>query len=144
MSYEPFDDTLVIARVRGQVAKLRQVQGAADYAAIKVLRDYPAPSAYVLMADEGPGQAPRGAPVMPAQVTLGVALALRNYRERAGAQMGAEARELIGLVRRALIGWQPPVIGATPFEWRGGQVMDYDDARLVWVDTFGCTYLMQP
>ncbi|MBK1614995.1 hypothetical protein CKO44_16115 [Rubrivivax gelatinosus] len=144
MSYEPFDDTLVIARLRDQVAPLRQVQGAADYAAVKTLRDHVAPCAYVLMADEAPGKSRSGALVLPTDTTIGVVLALRNYRERAGAQMSTEARTLIGLVRRALIGWQPPTVGATPFEWRGGQVMDYDDACLVWADAFGCTHVLQP
>lgn len=145
MSFAPFDTALVIARLRAEVAQLRQVGGAADYAAVADLRGFVTPSAYVIFAGESASSAPgpRGARVQPADTRFGVALAVRNVRAGAGDQLGDELRQIIGATRMALIGWQPPAPGATPLRWESGEVMDYDHSTVLYVESYQLTHLLQ-
>lgn len=141
-NFEPFDTSLVEARLKAEVPELREVAGAADYAAVKNLRDFIVPGAYVLLADESGGGSVRGAKAAPASAEFGVVLAVRNFRDRAGGQLKDELRELLGKVRAALIGWTPPAPGATACSWRGGAQMDYDDATILWVEAYECTHVL--
>lgn len=144
MSYAPFDTTLVEARIKAEATDIRKVGGAAEFAAINALRGFATPSAFVIFAEEEAGQAPAGSPITPATARIGVAIAARNYRAGAGGQVGEELRHLIGQVRKALIGWTPPSVGATAMSWAGGAVMDYDDSTVLYVDTFSLTHLLTP
>lgn len=141
--YEPFDTSLVADRIRDQVKGLRLIGNAADYAAVKDLRSFVVPSAYVIFAAESGEPSPRGARGQPASADFGVALAVRNYRTQRGAQLADELRTLLGEVRTALIGWTPPVPGVTAIGWRSGAVMDYDDSTALWVDVYECTHVLQ-
>jgi hypothetical protein len=143
-NFEPFDTSLAQARLKTQVAALREVEGASEYAAVKALRDFPTPCAYVLFAVEAGSGTPRGARVAGASAEFGVVLAVSNYRDRRGEQLQPELVTLLGQVRSALIGWQPPAPGVGPIAWRGGAVMDYDDATLLWVEAYECTHVLQP
>lgn len=145
MNFEPFDTELIAARVRAQAPGLRLVGSAADYASVKSLREFAPPAAYVMLARESTagGGTARAARVQPAVAEFGVALAVRNYREQGGAQAAAELRALLGQVRAALIGWEPPVAGAAACQWTGGAVMDYDDATVLWVDVYSCVHVLQ-
>ncbi|MDF5999805.1 DUF1320 family protein [Pseudomonas aeruginosa] len=51
MSSAPFDHNLIIERLKDQVAVLASVGGAADFAAIKAVRDFRTPTAYVILAE---------------------------------------------------------------------------------------------
>lgn len=144
MNFEPFDTDLVIARVKAIATDFRLVGGAADYASVKSLREFVLPSAYVLFAAEAGGNGgPTGAKAQAASADFGVAVVVRNFRDQRGGQLNAELRKLIGQVRSALIGWMPPAPGAAACQWRGGAVMDYDDAALLWVDAFSCSHVLQ-
>lgn len=144
MNFEPFDTGLVITRLRDQVKTAREIAGAAEYAAIKDLRGFQTPALYVIFAREGGNaQGPRGARVQPAQTSFGVVMAARNYRPGAGGQLDPELRQLIGLVRSALIGWVPPAPGATAIAWTGGDVLDYDDSTVLYADSYQLTNLLQ-
>ena len=144
MNFEPFDTSLVVARLKAEVPALREVSGAAEYAAVMDLRSFQTPSAYVIFAGESGGDAgPHGARVQPAVTRFGVVLAVRNYRPGAGDQLGDELRKFIGLTRTALIGWVPPVPGATALTWEEGQVMDYDNSTVLYVDSYQLTNLLQ-
>lgn len=144
-NFQPFDTGLVEQRLRQQVPELREVGGAAQYAAVQELRGFSAPCAYVIFAGEEDGNAPgpRGARVQPAVARFGVALAVRNYRPGMGEQLAPELRELIGKTRAALIGWLPPLPGVTPLAWVGGAVMDYDTATVLYVETYQLTHMLQ-
>lgn len=144
MNFEPFDTTLVASRIQAAAPLMQQVSGAADYAAVRELRGFRTPSAYVVLVEEEAGQqGPRSARAVPARTVFGVVLALRNYRTGLGDQMAPEARTLIGQVRNALVGWQPPVPGATAIQWTGGSVVDYDESVLLFADTFTLTHVLQ-
>ncbi len=144
MSASPFDTGLVINRLREQVPALRSVQGAADYAAITGLSDFPAPCAYVVLASEsGEGQdagyAPRGQMVPTSQMVkaaFGVVLVVRNYREQRGAQLKDEMNTMINAVRGALIGYVPDLPGARACQFVRGDLQDYDAATALWVDVY--------
>ena len=52
MNFEPFDTGLIMRRLRASVPELHVVGGAADYAAVKELRGFRTPSAYVVFAED--------------------------------------------------------------------------------------------
>ena len=52
MSFAPFDTSLIVERLVTQLPALHFVGGAADYAAVKELRGFRTPSAYVIFAEE--------------------------------------------------------------------------------------------
>ncbi|MAN51214.1 MULTISPECIES: phage tail terminator protein [unclassified Marinimicrobium] len=136
MSSAPFDTAPVIARVREQVTALRAVEGAASFAAVQNLRDFVVPGAYVVLTRERPdNQEPRGGRQR-AIVTLGVVVAVRNYRDVTGGELKDALNPILNGVRNALIGWTPPEQGARPMKWAGGDVIDYDDNTLLWGDVF--------
>ena len=144
MNFEPFDTSLVVKRLKDQVTDFREVGGAADYAAVMDLRSFQTPSAYVIFAGESGGATgPRGPRVQPAVTRFGVVLAVRNYRPGAGDHLGDELRKFIGQTRAALIGWVPPVPRATALTWEEGQVMDYDNSTVLYVDSYQLTNLLQ-
>ncbi|VFR34618.1 Phage protein [plant metagenome] len=136
----PLDLSPLMALIRIGVPALRLVGGAADYATAKDLRGLGTPSAYVLMARESaqavqPGKPARlGSQVI--DVQFGVAIALRNYRDQAGAQMEKEVRQVVGGIRQVVLGWTPDVPGARMCGFVQGDVLDYDDSTLLWVDVF--------
>lgn len=142
MSFEPFDVQPIADRVRAAVPSLRLVGLAADYAAVKSLRDFLPPSVFVVLAQEDfdrnpPGYGSRGDQVQVSQravVAIGVVIVGRNYREQHGAQLNDSMRTLIGAVRQSLHGWTPDVAGARPLEMRRGDLLQYDDATALWCD----------
>lgn len=145
MSAAPFDVALVVAQLQGNAPSLRQVKGAADYAAIKSLRDFAPPCAYVLLAREKP-EVDKGLTTghQRAVVSFAVVVAVRNYRagER-GMQAADELRSVLGEVRSALMGWIPPMPGGRPTQLTQGDLVDYDQATLLWNDVYQTQHFLQ-
>lgn len=152
MTFAPFDVRIVAARLKTLGKTLRLVGVAADYAAVKNLRDFPTPCAYVLLAqeqfqDNAPGHAPRGSQVAVTQkglATFGVVLAGRNYREQAGAQLAGEIVDLIHAARSCLQGWVPDVPGARPLQIDRGDLLQYDDSIALWCDVWKTQTIIGP
>lgn len=145
MNTAPFDTRAITERLQSQVTGLRQVAGAADYASIRSLADYPAPCAYVLLAREQdaephpPGHGERGSQVNTVQrliVTFGVVLVVRNYREQRGSQLAGELDTFLGNCRNALLGFVPDVPGARPCRFRQGDLTEYDASTVLWTDVW--------
>lgn len=144
MTTAPFDVRPVVDRLRAAVPALRLVGLAADYATVKSLRDFTAPSAYVLLAQEAFEPTPTGhgergqqrALNQRVEVHFGVVIAARNYREQAGAQMADDIQTLIGQTRTALMGWVPDAPGARPLQLAQGELLQYDDAIALWSDVW--------
>lgn len=144
MSFKPFDVQPVADRVRTLVTGLRLVGLAADYAAVKNLRDFNPPSVFVVLAQEvfqpnAPGNGQRGQQVATTQrgaVAVGVIVVGRNYREQHGAQLSASMSALIGQVRGALSGWVPDTPGSRPLQLQRGDLLQYDDATALWCDVW--------
>ena len=146
MSFAPFDTDMVVARVARQVPELQLVGGAADYAAVKELRSFRTPSAYVIFAEErNTGKVPTSVNVCAQEsvVEFGVVLALRHYKEARGEQMQEQARQLIGQVRAALIGHKPAHPGVRVVGWQSGRVLDYDAGVLLFADVYQLHHVMQ-
>lgn len=145
MSFAPLDTGLLVQRLREQVPQLASVGGAADYAAVQELRNFVAPSAFVVFAQErNTGKLPTGsgACMQECEATVGVVLALRHYQELLGEQLHEEARELVAQVRAALIGFKPAQPGARALAWQEGRVLDYDAGKLLWADLYRVSYVM--
>ena len=145
MSFAPFDTDMVVARVARQVPELQLVGGAADYAAVKELRSFRTPSAYVIFAEErNTGKVPTsiGVCAQESLVEFGVVLALRNWREARGEQMQADMRQLIGQVRAVHIGHKPAAAGARVIGWQSGKVLDYDAGVLLFADVYELRHVM--
>lgn len=144
MSFAPFDVQPVANRIRTLVPDLRLVGLAADYAAVKSLRDFTPPSVFVVLAQEKfqenpPGHGQRGEQVKVSQrgiVAVGVVIVGRNYREQHGAQLSGAMNALIGSVRAQLSGWVPNVPGARAFQLQRGDLLQYDDATALWCDVW--------
>ena len=108
MNFEPFDTNVIVRRLQAQAQGLHLVGSAADYAAVKELRSFRTPSAFVVFADEeNTGRLPTTFCTTQVETTVqfGVVLALRNYQEQLGGQMSDEARkaEVIANARAAAI-----------------------------------------
>ena len=152
MSFAPFDVRPVAARVKAAVTELRTVGVAADYAAVKNLRDFPSPCAYVLLAQEQyqenqPGHGKRGQQVPTPQVgrvSFGVVVAGRNYREQSGGQLAGEINLMLQKVRSCLQGWVPDVPGARPLQIQQGDLLQYDDAVSLWCDVWRTQIIITP
>ncbi|MFC5525215.1 hypothetical protein ACFPPA_05610 [Rhodanobacter ginsengisoli] len=144
MSFAPFDVQPVANRIRTLVPDLRLVGLAADYAAVKSLRDFTPPSVFVVLAQEkfqenAPGHGQRGEQVKITQrglVAVGVVIVGRNYREQHGAQLSGAMNTLIKNVRAQLSGWVPDVPGARPLQLQRGDLLQYDDATALWCDVW--------
>jgi hypothetical protein len=145
---EPLDTTPIQQRLRDQVPGLiGGVGGAAEYGAVKSIRDYRPGSAYVVLAAERNPNSPdspegnRRRGVNQALCTFGVITVSRNARGRTGDEVMQEMRPLIGAVRTALIGWTPgkPI---QPITWLQGDVMEYDANTLLWIDVFTTTHYL--
>lgn len=140
MSSAPFDTSLVIDRIKsatGVLAELREVGGAANYATVKALCDFPSPAVYVLLArEQGQQDAAAKSGRQAVTVSLGVAIAVRNYREERGVQSTPELNQFLSAVRERLIGWTPAVSGGRPLQFVQGDLVDYNDATLLWVDIY--------
>lgn len=146
MNFEPFDTSIIVRRLQAKATGLHLVGSAADYAAVKELRSFRTPSAYVVFADEeNTGSLPTTfcTVQVQAKVQFGVVLALRNYQEQLGGQMSDEARKLIGQVRSALIGFQPTGKGANVVSWQAGSVLDYDASVLLFADRYEVPHTLQ-
>lgn len=145
MSAEPFDTGLAIAQVKAMATGLRLVGGAADYAAVKNLRDFAPPCAYVLLATEKLElSAGNTTGHQRATVSFGVVIAVRNYRAAdRGQQASDDLRSVLGQVRSALMGWTPAVPGGRPTQLVRGDLMDYDQATLLWTDQYQTQHFIQ-
>lgn len=154
MSLTPFDVSLVIDRLQAAVGKnaLRLVSGSADYASVDKLSDFAPPCAFVLLARERgietasgsslPGQQRRLPQRM--EVTFGVVLAVRHYRQTRGHALRDELGAQLARVRGLLLGWTPPLPGARACQLLQGDLTDYDHSTALWIDVWRTQHVIQP
>lgn len=142
----PFDMQLIIDRIREAGPKLQMLGGAADFAAVENIRGFRSPSAFVIAAEESPGDISmrHAGGSTHAEVYFGIAIAVTNFGDIRGGKTTGEARQTIGGIRSALLGWTPPALpGARPVEWRGGMVLEYSQSILLWADKFKTQHFLQ-
>ena len=142
MTFVPLDTDLIAEHLRESVPEFQQVGQAADYAAVKSLRDLRPPSAYVVLAQEKGDSDPsadrqaRSSGRQRVECTFGVILGLRNFRDNLGHAASEDARPLIGRLREALMGWTPGLGQFREIRWRQAEVLDYDADMLLWMEVF--------
>lgn len=135
-----FDSQLIEQRLREQ-GVVEQVLTAADYASVKSLADFRPGSAFVfLISEKNPVEGNQPRMRAAAMATIGVVLAVRNYRDTRGAAALADLQQQVGAVRQSLLGWCPP--GCTALAWQQGEVMDYDRSNLLWLDIYTTTHVL--
>ncbi|WP_334180833.1 hypothetical protein [Pseudomonas nitroreducens] len=140
MSNAPFDHRLVIERLKEAVPTLREVGTAADFKAVQRLPDFPAPAAYVLLAEEAgePKAAGNstGAARQRVGAMFGVVLAVRSYRYDQLADAADDLGSILDQVRGALVGWTPNLPMARGTQFVTGKVLDSDDTTLLWGEIY--------
>jgi hypothetical protein len=155
VSAAPFDVELVRERLTAadllKNGTLRSIDGAADYHAVKSLRDFPAPCAYLVLAREKAisqqqGVAPAGQQVPSSQIayaSFAVVVAVRNYREQRGEQVAQELKTVLAAIRGALIGWVPNLTGARACQFVQGDMQDYDSSVALWADIYQTQHIIK-
>lgn len=143
----PLDTSLIENRLKDAVPELQMVEGMAEYATIKDLREFRPGSAYVVLAGERNPNSPdsaegaRSRGKSQALCTFGVVIVARNYRGRSGKEALQDVSPLVGKVRDALVGWSP-VSPFKPIVWLSGDVMEYDNNTLLWLDVYTTTHFI--
>lgn len=138
MSNAPFDVSQVAARLR-DIDELEDVGELAEYLAIKDLRHFRTPSAYVVLAKET-GQ-PKAAGNTGAKqrqlvdVVFGVVIAVRNYRRDTSERAGS-LDEILNSVRSSILGWTPDLPLARPCQLVNGEPLDSNDSTILWGEVY--------
>lgn len=141
----PFDATLVIDRLREQVASLRNVGGSAE-SVEAFTKPGALPAAYVMLTEEAIDHRrmtehnEHGATAI-----VDVLIGVRNYRLQERGQAHIDALlPIVGEVRAALYGWRPTLptgVRCQPMLGHGrAQVFHYDNAVLWWRERFSIEY----
>lgn len=138
MSNAPFDISQVTARLR-TITDLQDVGELAEYMAIKELRQFRTPSAYVLMAKESAdvnasGHRDGGQRQI-VTVLFGVVVAVRNYR-RGSHEKAQMLDAVLDQVRSAILGWTPALPLARPCQFVNGEPLDSSDTTILWGEVY--------
>lgn len=144
MSLAPLDIGQVVAHLRSSVPALREVFGAAEFAAAVEANTAQTPAAFVVLESEtfeSGDYSEHGRIRIDSTVT--VIVAVRNYAADMGATHGEAAAPVITAVRAALTGFTPtPVAGVRMQAMQPSgraQLIRYDQAVLWWAEKFTFT-----
>lgn len=139
----PFAIGPVVDQLR-TVPKLRKVAGVADLAAATAEATPQTPAAYVMVSQERAriaDQGASGALVQMIDVSITVALAVRNYASR-GEIHAADLADTLRDVRTAILNWQPD--GADlPFELAEGRLLQFTAQTLWWAEVYRTSYSLR-
>lgn len=139
----PFSIGPVVDQLR-TVTALRKVAGVADLAAATADATPQTPAAYVMVSQErarSQDQGASGALVQMMDVSVTVALAVRNYASR-GEVHAAELADTLRDVRTAILNWQPD--GADlPFELSEGRLLQFTAQTLWWAEIYRTSYSLR-
>jgi len=130
------DMSLWEARLRSQVPALRFVGGAADIQAA-VDQVIAVPACFLVPASSTSLGVNRMAQVVSQHVEhrVDVALCVRNVNDARGEAALETLNALRPQVISALYAWQPETL-LEPIEYNGGQLVNFDDSLLWWVDQY--------
>jgi len=136
MAIELLDPQWIIARLKGQVAALKLVSGAADLArAIESLKQHPAAFVLPIAERAEPNALAAMAVSQRNETRFAVVLAVQNLRDARGETAHTDLRTLRTAVLGALLGWQPDA-DFDPCEFAGGALRPFDDQVLWWQDDY--------
>lgn len=139
----PFAIAPVVDQLR-TIPALRKVAGVADLAAATADATPQTPAAYVMVSQErarSQDQGSSGALVQMIDVSVTIALAVRNYASRG--EIHAEAlADTLRDVRAAVLNWQPD--GADlPFELSEGRLLQFTAQTLWWAEVYRTSYSLR-
>jgi hypothetical protein len=122
------------AHLQSACPALRQVQGAAEFRAVKAAPPaHLMPAAWVVPIAEDARPSEAANALRQVQTTVfGVLLAVGDRADRRGEAAGDDLDAVKAALHAALIGWTPP--GASgPVEYVGGDVLEVETAALWWL-----------
>lgn len=137
MAIELFNPQWVIARLKDQVATLREVGGAADFEAAVDNGPRQLPAAFVIDLSMTPAANPDGTGGISQHTTFrfAVVLVLQNVRDPRGEAAQADMIIMRKSVMGALHGWSP-FQDFDPIEIGPGRLLQFRDLTLWWQDDF--------
>lgn len=137
-STAPFDLGLVLERLKPLIPDyIHHLGSTAEYRSITELSlaGLPTPAVYVVPNAEIGHQNDIAVRQM-VTVTFGVIVIVQSYQySPANPQLNASA-SVIGKIREQLMGWVPPLKGAKQTFFVRGDVLDYTNTYLAWLETY--------
>ncbi|WP_373840487.1 hypothetical protein [Glaesserella sp.] len=143
-STSPFDLRLVIERLKSRMPDdIKHIGSTAEYRSISELSlsGLPTPAVYVVPNNEI-GHQDGVAIRQMVTVTFSVILIVQSYQYSHASPQLAVSSPVIGKIREALMGWVPPIRGAKETHFVRGDVLDYSNNYLVWMETYKTSMIM--
>ena len=122
-------------RLDAQVAALKLIAGALDFAVASETEPPATPAAYVMLLGENPSPPPGGDFIQQQiRVHAGVGCPLKNVADVKGAAAQADLKTLRASAQTALLGWSPTA--AEPLERGPGNLLAFKNRVLWWQDEY--------
>lgn len=132
----------VVTQLQNNTTLLKDIGGAAEFAAIENLQRLPA--AYVIPAQETASRNTLSSNAVHQRITSGfsVVIVVSNKRDAVGGAANEDLDSIITEVRAALLGWQhaDADIGTT---YAGGGLLGMADGMVIWSEQFSTEYSLR-
>jgi len=127
--------TEISARLRDQVAALKLIGSALDFAVASETEPPATPAAYVMLLREVPSPSEvEGCVIQQIGVRIGVVYAIKNVADVKGAAAQVDLKALRAAGQTALLGWSPT--DAEPLERGPGNLLAFKNRVLWWQDEY--------
>ncbi|WP_427833170.1 phage tail terminator protein [Actinobacillus pleuropneumoniae] len=137
-STAPFDLKLVIEKLKPLMPTyIHHVGSTAEYRSISNLSQtgLPTPAVYVVPNSEIAHQSDIAVRQM-VTVSFSVIVIVQSYQYSSDNPQLALSHPVIGKIREQLMGWTPPISGAKQTFFVRGDVLDYSNSYLAWMETY--------
>ncbi|MFP4733612.1 phage tail terminator protein [Pasteurella multocida] len=144
MQYGPFDLKLVIEQLKPlQPEHIYTLGSTAEYRSITdvSLAGLPTPAVFVVPNGEI-GTLNDVAVRQMVTVSFSVIVIVQSYQYNIETPHLSISNPVIGKIREQLMGWRPPLPGAKETFFVRGDVVDYSNAYLVWIETYQTKVIM--
>lgn len=143
-STAPFDLRLVLEQLKPLMPEhIHHLGSTAEYRSITELSlaGLPTPAVYVIPNAEVGHQNDIAVRQM-VTVTFGVVIIVQSYQYSPDNPQLNVSAPVIGKIREQLIGWVPPIKGAKETFFVRGDVLDYSNTYLAWLETYQTKVIM--
>ncbi|QIM62985.1 hypothetical protein A1D29_10620 [Pasteurellaceae bacterium Orientalotternb1] len=143
-STAPFDLKLVIDQLKPLMPEhIKHIGSTAEYRSIThlSLAGLPTPAVYVVPNHEV-GHQDGIATRQMMTVTFSVVVIVHSYQYSPDNPQLAISNPVIGKIRETLMGWVPPIKGARETHFVRGDVLDYSNSYLAWMETYKTSMLI--
>ena len=144
MQYGPFDLKHVIEQLRPlQPEHIHTLGSTAEYRSISELSlaGLATPAAFVVPNGEI-GTLNDIAVRQMVTVSFSVIVIVQSYQYNSEMPHLSVSNPVIGKIREQLMGWRPPVVGAKETFFVRGDIVDYNNSYLVWMETYQTKMIM--